>query len=216
MLSALESCHTPRSVMLEAGLVARLIINGAFDSVIFGCLGSTEHPVPQQNNVFLSTSERENQRAQSPSVLATLHTRLPILDYLQEKNGSVQIIRQRRSQPLSAEVGTNHVGHRRFLSTTRPSHHCHRLTSTNTTNHTPRERTESTIHWSLLECAAPGRSSQCGTRGFPGLTANPQHIRGPSWSVRLLDCNALRFPPAVCGTLPHTEAFGVNNEDATV
>ena len=32
-----------------------------------------------------------------------------------------------------------------------------------------------TVHiWSLLECAAPGRSSQCGTRGFPGLTANPQ------------------------------------------
>ena len=27
--------------------------------------------------------------------------------------------------------------------------------------------------WSLLECAAPGRSSQCGTNGFPGLTANP-------------------------------------------
>ena len=40
--------------------------------------------------------------------------------------------------------------------------------------------------WSLLECAAPGRSSQCGTRGFLGFTANPQHIFGPSWSVRLL------------------------------
>ena len=38
--------------------------------------------------------------------------------------------------------------------------------------------------WSLLECAVHGRSSQYGTRRFPGLTANPQHTFGPSWSVR--------------------------------
>ena len=35
-------------------------------------------------------------------------------------------------------------------------------------------RQPSTHIWSLLECAAPGRSSQYGTRAFPGLTANPQ------------------------------------------
>ena len=40
-----------------------------------------------------------------------------------------------------------------------------------------------THFWSLLECAVHGRSSQCGTRGFLGLTANP-HTLGPSWSVR--------------------------------
>ena len=71
---------------------------------------------------------------------------------------------------------------------------------------------------SLLECAAPGRSSQCGTRGFPGLTANPQHMLGPSWSVRLLAAprsvgpavflgsppthNTCWVPPGVCGSWP--------------
>ena len=47
-------------------------------------------------------------------------------------------------------------------------------------------RQPTTRIWSLLECAAPGRSSQYGTRGFHGLTANPQRVFGPSWSVRLL------------------------------
>ena len=38
----------------------------------------------------------------------------------------------------------------------------------------PRAHRQPSTHlWSLLECAAHGRSSQCGTRGFPGLTANP-------------------------------------------
>ena len=41
---------------------------------------------------------------------------------------------------------------------------------------------------SLLKCAAPGRSSQCRTRGFPGLTANPQHTH--------------LVPPGVCGSWP--------------
>ena len=35
-------------------------------------------------------------------------------------------------------------------------------------------RQPTTLMWSLLECAAPGRSSQYGTRGFLGLTAKPQ------------------------------------------
>ena len=43
-----------------------------------------------------------------------------------------------------------------------------------------------THSWSLLEYAAPGRSSRCGTRGFPGSTAKPERTRGPSWSVQLL------------------------------
>ena len=47
-------------------------------------------------------------------------------------------------------------------------------------------RPPATHSWSLLECAAPGRSLQCGTRGFPGLAAHPQRTLGPSWSVRLL------------------------------
>ena len=67
-----------------------------------------------------------------------------------------------------------------------------------------------------VECAAPGRSSQYGTRGFPGLTANPQHTFGPSWSVRLLvaprsmgpavflgsppNLNTHLVPPGVCGS----------------
>ena len=38
------------------------------------------------------------------------------------------------------------------------------MTSTSTTHHTPRERAESTIRWSLLQYAAPGRSFQSGTR----------------------------------------------------
>ena len=41
--------------------------------------------------------------------------------------------------------------------------------------------------WSLLQCAAPGRSSQAGTHGFPGLTANPHHTL---------------VPPGVCGSWP--------------
>ena len=37
-----------------------------------------------------------------------------------------------------------------------------------------RAHRQPTTHiWSLLECAAHGRSSQCGTRGFLGFTANP-------------------------------------------
>ena len=46
-------------------------------------------------------------------------------------------------------------------------------------------RQPSTHMWSLLECATPGRSSQCGTHGFPGLTANPH--------------NTHLVPPGVCG-----------------
>ena len=46
-------------------------------------------------------------------------------------------------------------------------------------------RQPATHSWSLPECAAPGRSAQCGTHVFPGLTANPQHTLGP-WSVRPL------------------------------
>ena len=55
-------------------------------------------------------------------------------------------------------------------------------------------RQPATQIWSLLECAAPGRSSQCGTRGFPGLTANPQHTFGPSWSARHLAVPAVWDP----------------------
>ena len=43
-------------------------------------------------------------------------------------------------------------------------------------------------NWSLLECAAHDRSSQCGTRGFPGFTANP--------------ANTHLVPPGVCGAWP--------------
>ena len=79
-------------------------------------------------------------------------------------------------------------------------------------------RQAATHSWSLLECAAPGRSSPCGTRGFPGLTAKPQHTLGPSWSVRLQAAphrtgptvfrgsppsrNTLLVPPGVCGSRP--------------
>ena len=67
-------------------------------------------------------------------------------------------------------------------------------------------------------CAAPGRSSPCKIRGFPGLTANPQHTLDPSWSLRLLAAprsvgpavsRAHRqpathawSPPGVCGSWP--------------
>ena len=56
--------------------------------------------------------------------------------------------------------------------------------------------------WSLLECAAPGRFSQCGTHGFPGLTANPQRIFGPSWSVRLLAAPRSVGPAVFPGSPP--------------
>ena len=61
-------------------------------------------------------------------------------------------------------------------------------------------RQPTTHIWSLLECAAPGRSSHSGTRGFPGLTANPQHIFGPSWSVRLLAAPRSMGPAVFPGT----------------
>ena len=51
-------------------------------------------------------------------------------------------------------------------------------------------------------CAAPGRSSQCWTRGFPGLTANPQHMLGPSWSVRLLAAPHSVGPAVFLGSPP--------------
>ena len=54
--------------------------------------------------------------------------------------------------------------------------------------------------WSLLECAALGRSSQYGTRGFPGLTANPQHMFGPSWSVRHLAAPRSMGPAVFLGS----------------
>ena len=56
--------------------------------------------------------------------------------------------------------------------------------------------------WSLLECAAAGRSSQCGTHGFLGPTANPQHIFGPSWSVRLLAAPRSMGPAVFLGSPP--------------
>ena len=50
-----------------------------------------------------------------------------------------------------------------------------------------------TPHWPLLQCAAPGRSSQCGTRSFPGLTRQPR--------------NTLLVPPGVCGSWPLLAAW---------
>ena len=44
----------------------------------------------------------------------------------------------------------------------------------------------------------PGRSSQCGTSRFPGLTANPQRTLGPSWR------SAAPGRPSQCGTLGFT------------
>ena len=46
-------------------------------------------------------------------------------------------------------------------------------------------REPATRAWSLLECAAPGRSSQCGTAVLR-VHREPATRRGPSWSVRLL------------------------------
>ena len=55
--------------------------------------------------------------------------------------------------------------------------------------------------WSFLECAAPGRSSQCGKRGLLGLTANPQHTLVPPGV-----CGSMTAPrsPAVCSGSPPT------------
>ena len=77
--------------------------------------------------------------------------------------------------------------------------------------------TPTSYNGSLLECAAPGRASQCGTRGLLGLTANPHHTFGPSWSVRHLGRSSQYgtrsfpgltanpkthlVPPGVCGHL---------------
>ena len=72
-----------------------------------------------------------------------------------------------------------------------------------------RAHRQPTIHiWSLLECAASGRSSQYGTRGFPGLTANPQYTFGPSWSVRLLAAPRSMGPAVFTGSPPtHNRIF---------
>ena len=51
-----------------------------------------------------------------------------------------------------------------------------------------------TYIWFFLECAAHGRSSQCGTRGFLGSPPNPTYI----WS--LLEC-AAPGRSSQCGTL---------------
>ena len=62
--------------------------------------------------------------------------------------------------------------------------------------------------WSLLECTAPDRSSQCGTRGFLGLTANPQHTFGPSWSVRHHGRPSSVGPAIFSGSPPTLNALG--------
>ena len=49
---------------------------------------------------------------------------------------------------------------------------------------------------SLLECTAHGRSSQCGTCGLLGLTANPQHL-GTSTSAVDVNLNQ-GFVPRPC------------------
>ena len=50
-----------------------------------------------------------------------------------------------------------------------------------------------THSWSLQECAAPGRSSQCGTAVFLGLPPTR---------------NALLVPPGVCGSWPAPRSVG--------
>ena len=67
---------------------------------------------------------------------------------------------------------------------------------------------------SLLECAAPGRSSQCGTRGFPGLTANPQPMLGPSWSLRLLAAPRSVGPAVFMGSPPTDPTCSYRNANS--
>ena len=55
----------------------------------------------------------------------------------------------------------------------------------------------------LLECAAFGCLSQCGTSGVPGFTANPQYTRGPSWSMRL---SAARFSEGPAASWDYRQA----------
>ena len=60
--------------------------------------------------------------------------------------------------------------------------------------------------WSLLESAAPGRSSQCGTRGFLGLTDNPQSTGSPSRSARLMAAPSSVGPAVFLGSAPTRHA----------
>ena len=54
---------------------------------------------------------------------------------------------------------------------------------------------------SLLKCAARGRSSQCGTCGFPSVHRQTVLTLGPSWSLRLLAAPS-SVGPTVSGSLP--------------
>ena len=79
-----------------------------------------------------------------------------------------------------------------------------------------RQRTTHT--WSLLEYAAPGRSSQSRTRGFPRLTANPQHSNAV-FSARISSVN--NTPEVVDGCCLSLAGFctlrlGVGFQSSTV
>ena len=60
--------------------------------------------------------------------------------------------------------------------------------------------------WSLLESAAPGRPSQCGTRGFLEPTDNPQSTDGPSRSARLMAAPSSVGPAVFLGSAPTRHA----------
>ena len=85
-------------------------------------------------------------------------------------------------------------------------------------------RQPSTHIWSLLSVRLLARSSQDGTRGFPGLTANPQHTfghllecaapgRSSQYGTRGFLCspptlNTHLVPPGVCGSWPFLAVWG--------
>ena len=108
---------------------------------------------------------------------------------------------QARTSPRKPRTPT--ARYRRSVpSETEPTHVC--LSPARPTNHgiAGASRSRQRSPQSHLECAAPGRSSQCGTCGFPGLTTNPQRVFGPSWSVRLQAANRSMGPAVFLGSPP--------------
>ena len=70
-------------------------------------------------------------------------------------------------------------------------------------------RQPATHTWPLLQCAALGRSAQCRTPGFPGLTVNPQHTLGSSCSVRHLPAPHSVGPAVSPGSPPARNMYVV-------
>ena len=168
----------------------------------------------QQGTTFSHNLRRYRQSVHAPSRIAPTVGNLPAIILRTHRMVSPKRL-ERSDQPKHGLPTTRHRpphGVARSVPRDWPTHVRMTLARPEDQGVTGVSRDRQRPPQSLLECAAPGRSSQCGSReslGFP-ITHNKD---GPSWSVRLLAAprsvgptvvgsdNTL-VPLGVCGTWP--------------